>query len=88
MIICDSDGIGCGVVEESSNSFDIEGDGRDKDVNLKGITFTVSEAYAVITSAADLTRRRVGVTFATNASFDDGFAGLTLPLKSYKYSCI
>ena len=58
------------------------------EVNLKGITFTVSDAKAALTSAADLTRRRDGVTFATNASFNDGFAGLTLPLKSYKYSCI
>ena len=58
------------------------------EVNLKGVTFTVSEADAALTSAADLTHGRDGVSFATNASFDDGFAGLTLPLKSYKYSCI
>ena len=61
---------------------------RAQEVNLKGVTFTVSEADAAITSAADLTHGRDGVTFAANASFDDGFAGLTLPLKSYKYSCI
>ena len=61
---------------------------RAQEVNLKGVTFTVSEAEAALTSAAALTRRRDGVTFAANASFDDSFAGLTLPLKSYKYSCI
>ena len=42
MIICDSDGIGCGVVEESSNSFDIEGDGRDKDEHFVTVTATTN----------------------------------------------